>query len=374
MTEQQLKRTPLYEAHIAAGAKMIDFGGWEMPVQYKGILEEHRAVRTAAGLFDVSHMGEIEIKGPTALQTVQHLITNDAAKLATGQVIYSPMCYPHGGVVDDLLVYKLAEDHYYIVVNASNTDKDLEWMQENSLLETTVVNQSAATAQLALQGPKALPVLQRLTGVRLAELGYYRFTRGKVAGVDCLISRTGYTGEVGFELYCAPEQVRRVWDTILAEGHQGEEVMPIGLGARDTLRFEAGMPLYGHDLGENINPLEAGLGSFVKLDKDEFIGKSALVLARAMGLKRKLVGIEMVERGIPRGGYVLAVAGKDIGFVTSGTFSPSLGKNLGLGFVPVEMSREGTELQVIIRGKAVKAVVVSTPFYKKDLKGGKSND
>ena len=374
MTEQQLKRTPLYEAHIAAGAKMIDFGGWEMPVQYKGILEEHRAVRTAAGLFDVSHMGEIEIKGPTALQTVQHLITNDAAKLATGQVIYSPMCYPHGGVVDDLLVYKRAEDHYYIVVNASNTDKDLEWMQENSLLETMVVNQSAATAQLALQGPKALPVLQRLTGVRLAELGYYRFTRGKVAGVDCLISRTGYTGEVGFELYCAPELVRRLWDTILAEGHQGEEVMPIGLGARDTLRFEAGMPLYGHELGENINPLEAGLGSFVKPDKDEFIGKSALVLARAMGLKRKLVGIEMVERGIPRGGYVLAMAGKDIGFVTSGTFSPSLGKNLGLGFVPVEMSREGTELQVIIRGKAVKAVVVSTPFYKKDLKGGKSND
>lgn len=374
MTEQQLKRTPLYEAHIAAGAKMIDFGGWEMPVQYKGILEEHRAVRTAAGLFDVSHMGEIEIKGPTALQTVQHLITNDAAKLATGQVIYSPMCYPHGGVVDDLLVYKRAEDHYYIVVNASNTDKDLEWMQENSLLETTVVNQSAATAQLALQGPKALPVLQRLTGVRLAELGYYRFTRGKVARVDCLISRTGYTGEVGFELYCAPELVRRLWDTILAEGHQGEEVMPIGLGARDTLRFEAGMPLYGHELGENINPLEAGLGSFVKPDKDEFIGKSALVLARAMGLKRKLVGIEMVGRGIPRGGYVLAMAGKDIGFVTSGTFSPSLGKNLGLGFVPVEMSREGTELQVIIRGKAVKAVLVSTPFYKKDLKGGKSND
>lgn len=374
MTEQQLKRTPLYEAHIAAGAKMIDFGGWEMPVQYKGILEEHRAVRTAAGLFDVSHMGEIEIKGPTALQTVQHLITNDAAKLATGQVIYSPMCYPHGGVVDDLLVYKRAEDYYYIVVNASNTDKDLEWMQENSLLETTVVNQSAATAQLALQGPKALPVLQRLTGVRLAELGYYRFTRGKVAGVDCLISRTGYTGEVGFELYCAPELVRRLWDTILAEGHQGEEVMPIGLGARDTLRFEAGMPLYGHELGENINPLEAGLGSFVKPDKDEFIGKSALVLARAMGLKRKLVGIEMVGRGIPRGGYVLAMAGKDIGFVTSGTFSPSLGKNLGLGFVPVEMSREGTELQVIIRGKAVKAVLVSTPFYKKDLKGGKSND
>lgn len=365
MTGQQLKRTPLYEAHLAAGAKMIDFGGWEMPVQYKGILEEHRAVRTAAGLFDVSHMGEIEIKGPKALETLQHLITNDASKLVTGQVMYSPMCYPHGGVVDDLLVYKLAEDNYYIVVNAANTDKDLEWMQENSLLETTVVNRSDATAQLALQGPKALAVLQNLTQVRLAELGYYRFTRGKVAGVECLISRTGYTGEMGFELYCAPEQIRQLWDGILAEGQQRDGVMPIGLGARDTLRFEAGLPLYGHELSENINPLEAGLGSFVKLDKDEFIGKSALVLARAMGIKRKLVGIEMVERGIPRSGYLLTREGKEIGFITSGTFAPSLGKNLGLGFVPVELSREGTELEVIIRGKGVKAVVVPTPFYYK---------
>lgn len=365
MTGQQLKRTPLYEAHLAAGAKMIDFGGWEMPVQYKGILEEHRAVRTAAGLFDVSHMGEIEIKGPKALETLQHLITNDASKLVTGQVMYSPMCYPHGGVVDDLLVYKLAEDNYYIVVNAANTDKDLEWMQENSLLETTVVNRSDATAQLALQGPKALSVLQNLTQVRLAELGYYRFTRGKVAGVECLISRTGYTGEMGFELYCAPEQVRQLWDGILAEGQQRDGVMPIGLGARDTLRFEAGLPLYGHELSENINPLEAGLGSFVKIDKKGFIGKSALVLARAMGVKRKLVGIEMVERGIPRSGYVLTKEGKEIGFITSGTFAPSLGKNLGLGFVPVELSREGTELEVIIRGKGVKAVVVPTPFYYK---------
>lgn len=365
MTRQQLKRTPLYEAHLAAGAKMIDFGGWEMPVQYKGILEEHRAVRTAAGLFDVSHMGEIEIKGPKALETLQHLITNDASKLVTGQVMYSPMCYPHGGVVDDLLAYKLAEDNYYIVVNAANTDKDLEWMQENSLLETTVVNRSDATAQLALQGPKALSVLQNLTQVRLTELGYYRFTRGKVAGVECLISRTGYTGEMGFELYCAPEQIRQLWDGILAEGQQRDGVMPIGLGARDTLRFEAGLPLYGHELSENINPLEAGLGSFVKLDKDEFIGKSALVLARAMGVKRKLVGIEMVERGIPRSGYLLAREGKEIGFITSGTFAPSLGKNLGLGFVPVELSREGTELEVIIRGKGVTAVVVPTPFYYK---------
>jgi aminomethyltransferase len=369
ISTQQLKHTPLYNEHLRAGAKMIAFGDWEMPVQYKGILEEHRAVRNAVGLFDVSHMGEIAISGSQALATVQHLITNDASEMVSGQIIYSPMCYPHGGVVDDLLVYKRGEDNYLMVVNASNTAKDLEWMQENACLETQVTNLSEAIAQLALQGPKALPVLQSITDVKLTELAYYHFTIGKVAGIECIISRTGYTGELGFELYCPPEQAKSLWDALLTAG-QGEGIMPIGLGARDTLRFEAGMPLYGHELSEHINPLEAGLGKFVKLDKDEFIGKHALVQAKALGIKRKLVGLAMVERGIPRGGYLLTKDGKQMGTVTSGTFAPSLGKNVGLGLVPAELAKAGTELEVIIRDKAIKAVVVSTPFYKKDLKGG----
>lgn len=367
MTEK-LKKTPLNDKHRALGAKMVDFGGWDMPVQYAGILEEHRAVRSRAGLFDVSHMGEFDVTGPDALKLVNKVITNDAAKMTVGQIIYSPMCYENGGVVDDLLVYKMSDQHYYLVVNASNTEKDLAWILENAQgLEVRVENISEGTAQLALQGPNSQRILQKLTEFELSTLGYYRFVFTKIDGINCLFSRTGYTGEDGFEIYMAPEFAGQLWDKIMAEG-QEFGLIPVGLGARDTLRFEAKMPLYGQELTADATPLEAGLGIFVKLDKENFNGKEALAKQKEAGVPRCLVGFEMMERGIPRHNYPLSVEGREIGWVTSGTYSPSLDINIGLGYIETTLATVDTIIDVVIRGKGVKAKIVKTPFYKREDK------
>lgn len=361
------KRTPLYEAHLKAGAKLIDFGGWEMPVQYKGILDEHRTVRTRAGLFDVSHMGEIEIRGPGSWELVNYLITNDASKLVNGQILYSPMCNEAGGIVDDLLVYRHSGDNFLLVVNASNTDKDFAWAADQAKkFDVSLQNISGSTAQLAFQGPKAEKILQTITDIDLSQIKYYWFTYGKVADVECLISRTGYTGEDGFELYCFPEHGLQLWSGILAAGKE-EGAKPIGLGARDTLRFEACLPLYGNELGEDISPFEAGLGVFVKLEKASFLGKQALAAQKAAGIPRKLVGFEMLDRGIPRSHYPLTLKGLEIGFVTSGSFSPTLEKNIGLGLIKTGAAEIGQEIEVMVRGKGLKAKIIPKPFYKREM-------
>ncbi|NLC39114.1 MAG: glycine cleavage system aminomethyltransferase GcvT [Clostridia bacterium] len=364
----ELKRTPLYEAHLALGAKMVDFGGWEMPVQYSGIIQEHHAVRQQAGLFDVCHMGEIIIRGPEALKLIQYLITNDFKNQKVGQCQYGILCYPHGGTVDDLIVYRLAENEYMLVVNASNTDKDLAWIQEHAGgFDVEVEDASPRIGLVALQGPKALEILQKLADISLAEIKNYWFAKGKVIGKDCLISRTGYTGEDGFEIYCQVAETRSIWDAILKEGEG--VVLPCGLGARDSLRFEMKMPLYGHELSENITPLEALLGRFVALDKEEdFIGKEALAQQKAEGVKRKIRGFEMIGRGIARQGYPVKKDGQVIGEVTSGMPSPSLGKNLGMALIKSEFAEIGTELDIEIRGKDVKAIIIKTPFYQREAK------
>lgn len=362
----ELKRTPLYEEHLAGKAKLIDFGGWEMPVQYVGVIDEHHVVRTKAGLFDVSHMGEIDARGEEALAFVQMLITNDVNKLEDGKILYSPMCYPSGGIVDDLLVYRYSSNHFLLVVNASNTDKDYAWIiQQAENFKVSVENISEKYAQLALQGPLAETILQRISNVNLSQLRYYTFTNGEIDGVSCLISRTGYTGEDGFEIYVSPEYGRQLWRKILETG-ASDGVQPIGLGARDTLRFEARLPLYGNELGAEITPLEAGLGIFVKLDKSDFIGREVLLGQKEHGIPRRLVGLEMIERGIARSHYSLQKDGKEIGFVTSGSFSPTLNKNIALGLIRADLAIQGEFLDVIIRGKAVKAKIIPSLFYKRE--------
>jgi len=357
------KRTPLYEEHQAAKAKLIDFGGWEMPVQYAGVIAEHQAVRKKAGLFDTSHMGEIDVRGKDALAYVQMLITNDVSRLLDGKILYSPMCYPTGGIVDDLLVYRYDSEHFFIVVNASNTDKDYTWMLEQVKdFKVTVDNVSDQYVQLALQGPLAETILQGITNVNLSKLIYYTFTQGEVDGIPCLISRTGYTGEDGFEIYCSPEFGRQLWRKILEIG-AADGVQPIGLGARDTLRFEARLPLYGNELGREITPLEAGIGFFVKFDKENFIGKAALMIQKEQGVPRKLVGLEMIGRGIARSHYPLQKDGEDIGFVTSGSFSPTLNKNIALGLIRADLAVQGEVLDVLIREKAVQAKIIPSLFY-----------
>jgi len=368
----ELKRTPLYEEHLVAKAKLIDFGGWEMPVQYAGVIDEHHTVRTKAGLFDVSHMGEIDVRGEEALAFVQMLITNDVSKLEDGKILYSPMCYPNGGIVDDLLVYRYNSQHFFIVVNASNADKDYAWITEQAKRFNVIAeNLSEQYAQLALQGPLAETVLQRITNYNLSQIKYYSFAHGEIDGVSCLISRTGYTGEDGFEIYVAPEYGRQLWRKILEIG-ANDGVKPIGLGARDTLRFEARLPLYGNELGAEITPLEAGLGIFVKLDKADFIGKEVLLAQKEQGIPRKLVGLEMIDRGIARSHYPLQKDGQEIGFITSGSFSPTLNKNIALGLIRADLAILGEILDVMIRGKAVKAKIIPSLFYKCDKQGGHS--
>src|SRR5215471_8409781 len=337
-----LRRTPLYDVHVKAGAKMVPFGGWEMPVQYTGIVDEHRAVRRAVGLFDISHMGEFEIAGHDALAIVQRLCSNDASTLAVGQVQYSLLCYEDGGVVDDLTLYRLADERFMLTVNASNIDKDWSWVTEQGRGTAQWKNVSAETGLLAVQGPKAEGLVQRLADRDVTSLHYYHFAQGAVAGVKALISRTGYTGEDGFELYVQASRTEDLWHALLEAG-RADGIQPIGLGARDTLRLEMKFALYGNDIDETTNPLEAGLGWVVKPAKGEFIGRAAIEAARASGIKRRLIGIEMADRAVARHGYDVVKAGRPVGVVTSGSFSPSLERCIGIAYVPADLAAVGTE-------------------------------
>lgn len=357
-------KTPLYDTHVRAGGRIVDFAGWELPVQYSGILAEHRAVRTAAGLFDVSHMGEIAVTGPQALAALQHLVTNDLASMKIGDARYSPMCYENGGTVDDLLVYLRGENDYLVVVNASNKDKDFRWMLDNNPHGANIEDVSAAWAQLALQGPKAQDILSQLIDVSLLPVKNYTFTEHALLGAPCILSRTGYTGEDGFELYCPPAIAPALWDALLQAG-QPFGLIPCGLGARDTLRLEAAMPLYGHELTADISPLEAVLGRFVKLDKADFVGLAALRTQKEQGLTRKRVGLELLDRGIAREGTAVLNGEQVIGHVTSGTFAPYLERSIAMALVPPGAAAEGTELSVDVRGRRIAAKVIKLPFYKR---------
>ncbi len=363
-----LKRTPLFPIYKEYGAKTVDFGGWELPVQFSGIKREHEATRTAAGLFDVSHMGEIMVEGKDSEAFLQKMLTNDLTKTSIGRAQYTFMCNEQGGTIDDLIVYKLEEEKFLLVVNAANTEKDFRWLQEHLEGDVTLNNISNDIVQLALQGPKAEQVLQTLTNTKLKDITFFRFD-ADVFFENCqhgaIVSRTGYTGEDGFEIYIDQSDGISLWKSIHEAGEQ-EGVVPVGLGARDTLRFEAALPLYGQELSSDISPLEAGLSFAVKLDKaQDFIGKEALMKQKEQGVSRKLVGIEMIEKGIPRTGYEVWSGEQQVGFVTSGTQSPTLKKNIGLALVQTGFAEIGTELEIQVRKKRLKAVVIEKPFYKR---------
>jgi aminomethyltransferase len=370
VTAPTLKQTPLNAAHRRMGGRMVDFGGWDMPVQYpSGTVEEHNATRTRAGLFDVSHMGEIEVRGADAIPFVNRLCSNDVTKLVDGQAHYSALTTPQGTVVDDLLVYRFGDEHLLLVVNASTTEKDWDWINSHRAGESvTLTNRSADFCQLALQGPEALHILQQLTATPLAEIKYYHFREGEVDGLPAIISRTGYTGEDGFEVYAASEQAERLWNRILDAGRHGtpEGVVPCGLAARNTLRLEAAMALYGHEITEETTLLEANLGWICKLNKGDFIGREALQRQKEEGLRRKLVGFEVTERGIARDEQEVYVSGERVGRVTSGSPAPYLKKNIGMAYVPVEHANVGQELEIDVRGRRVGARIVQTPFYKRE--------
>lgn len=361
-----LRRTPLDAVHRSLGARMIDFGGWNMPVQYSGIVDEHHVVRKAVGLFDISHMGEIEIRGREAACLTEFVTTNAVSKLAIGQAQYSALLYEHGGFVDDILVHKVAEDHFFLCVNASNQEKDLEHIRSANHFDAEVQFTSDHYAQLAIQGPQALPTLQKLTTVSLNDIRYYWFTDDTVSGAPARIARTGYTGEDGFEIYVAPEQGPRLWKQILEAGAE-YGIKPCGLGARNTLRLEAGMALYGHEIHAASTPFEAGLEWIVKLEKGEFIGRSALMRQKQNGVRRKLAGLEMRGRGVARDGYEVCLdAGTTpAGWVTSGSPSPTLNRNIGLCYLPAEQAQRGRAIQVMVRSQPVEAEIVETPFYKR---------
>ncbi len=357
------RQTPLHAAHKKLSARMVDFAGWEMPVQYSSVVAEHEAVRNFAGLFDVSHMGEVEFVGPGALETVNQLVSNDVSKLADGQAVYAGLLNDRGGFVDDVVVYRFSPERIFICVNASNREKDFAWMKERSV-GVEPQQRSDDWAQLAIQGPKAAAIVQRLTAVDLSKIATYRFTTGKVADVECIVSRTGYTGEDGFELYCPPDGAERLWWALLDEG-KADGLVPAGLGARDTLRTEMKYALYGNDIDDEHTPLEAGLGWIVKLDKPHFVGKDALAKQKAEGVRIKLVGFEMVGQGIPRQHYPILEEGQRVGVVTSGTMGISVKKAIGIGYVPAQLAAEGSTFDVEIRGRPVAAKVVKTPFYKR---------
>lgn len=364
----ELRKTPLHEAHKRLGARLVEFGGWEMPVRYTGDLEEHRAVRTAAGLFDLGHMGQLALTGPDALPFLQWLVTNDFASLAVGSSRYTLLCKPDGGTLDDLFVYRLP-DRWFIVANAANRERDVAWIHERRAeradLDLTVRDISDEIGMLALQGPQAQAILGKLTTAALAKLPYFETVEAPLDGVPTLIARTGYTGEDGFELYFPIEQSEHLWERILGAGRP-LGLLPIGLGARDTLRLEAKMALYGHELTEEINPLEAGLGWTVKFDKGDFVGRDALLAVKERGPARRLVGFRMVERGgAPRAGYAVQVAGAPAGHVTSGTHSPTLGQSIGLALVRRAVAGVGKPLDIVIRGRPVRAEQVKTPFYQR---------
>ncbi len=359
-----LKRTPLYASHLSFGARMVDFGGWEMPVQYSGVVDEHLTVRSAVGLFDVSHMGEIEIRGAEAAQLVDHVTTNAVSKLQAGQAQYSGLLYEHGGFVDDILVHKVAADHFFLCVNASNQEKDFDHIRAVNRFDARVEFVSDRYAQIAVQGPLALRTLQKLTSVDLSSIAYYWFTDGAVSHTPARIARTGYTGEDGFEIYIAPAEAARVWRELLETGREFG-IKPCGLGARNTLRLESKMALYGHEIHASITPYEADLGWIVKLDKGDFIGRAALARQKQQGVRRKLVGFEMRGRGIGRDSYEVRVDGSPAGWVTSGSPAPSLNKNVGLCYLPASHARPGARIEVMVRNQPVEAETVPTPFYKR---------
>jgi aminomethyltransferase len=361
-----MKRTRLYAEHEKLGAKFVEFFAWEMPVEYSGIIDEHLAVRQRAGLFDVSHMGEIIVSGPQALDFVQYLTPNNAARLTTEKAQYSALSTPQGTFVDDLLIYCLDENSYLLVVNAANTDKDYQWIQSHKKgFDVQVENKSDDYTQLALQGPESLKILQPLTEIVLESLQSFGVSSGSVAGVEALVSRTGYTGEDGFELYTLSENPERIWNAIIEEG-KTLGLLPVGLGARDTLRLEARLMLYGNDIDETTTVLEADLGWLVKFKKGDFLGRDALLKQKEGGVNRKIVGFELAERGVARPHYPVFIRGERISEVRSGSYSPFLQKSIGLTYLPIEYTEFGTEFEIEIRGKHVKARVVPTPFYKRE--------
>lgn len=361
----EYKRTALFGTHKRLGARLIPFGGWEMPVEYSGIAKEHTAVRTAAGLFDVSHMGEFEIRGPQALNLIQFISTNDASKAVDGQAQYSAMAYPHGTVVDDLLVYRHTVEHFMVVINAANIGKDWDWITSHNPFDASIENVSDDVTLLALQGPKALDILQPLTEAPLAGIRYYHFVRARVLGTDAIVSRTGYTGEDGFELYFSAEKSERIWNGILEAGGPFG-LLPAGLGARNTLRLEAKFLLYGNDMDGTTSLLEAGLGWIVKFDKGEFIGRDALLKQKQAGVRRRLAGFEMQGREIAREHYPVYINGREAGHVTSGAPSITLKKNIGLAYLPAEHASIGSTFHVSVRTRMCEAQVVRTPFYKRE--------
>ena len=374
-TTPTVRKTALNAVHRQMGAKMVDFNGWEMPVEYPsagGIIAEHNAVRTCVGLFDVSHMGDIRLQGRQALDAVQHISMNDASRLAIGQAQYSALLYPQGTFVDDVIVHRLGDDEYLLVINAGTREKDFNWVRDNTRqFDCNVENLSDDFTQIAIQGPKGVNLLQKLSDANLTCVKFYWITRGTVCGLkDTLIARTGYTAEDGFEIYIPSDEKTSamVWNKVLEAGKEFG-VLPCGLGARNTLRLEGKLPLYGHEISDTINVWEAGLDRFCKMEKPEFIGREALEKAKAGGLKRTLIGLEMIERGIARDGYkILDDAGNEIGYVTSGSYAPFLKKNIALAYVPPEFSTVGSFVKVEIRGQGVKAQVVPTPFYKRPKK------
>ncbi|RAK05443.1 aminomethyltransferase [Halanaerobium saccharolyticum] len=356
-----MKKTPLNQIHKNLGAKMTDFGGWEMPVEYTGIIEEHQAVRNQAGLFDVSHMGEILVRGENAAKSLQKIITNDHQKLEVGKIIYTPICRPDGGIIDDLLVYCLQEDQYLMVVNASNIEKDFNWINDHLLAKTKAENLSNKYAMLALQGPESKKILTQLTDIDLNSLDYYRFRQAKAAGIEMIISRTGYTGELGYELYFEPEAAEKIWDRLMEAGSDFG-LKACGLGARDTLRLEKTYPLYGNDIDETTNPYEAGLNWTVAVDKGDFIGREKLIEIEKNCCQRKLSPFKITGRGMARHGYVVYAESKKIGEVTSGSYSPTLNESIGLAYLNKEYTEPGTEIEIKIRKRMVKAEVLKGPF------------
>ena len=359
------KRTPLHDCHVAAGGKLVEFAGWEMPVRYASEIEEHRAVRSAAGLFDVSHMGEFRVHGLGALGLLQSLTPNNVARLKPGRIHYSGLLTPEATYIDDLLVYQLGAADYLLVVNAANLDGDLEWLRSQPHADCEIEDHSDRYALLALQGPRATDILRRHTSTELDPIRYYRFAQGTVAGVECIISRTGYTGEDGFELYLAPDAAPGVWNALLESG-AGDGLVPAGLAARDSLRLEAGMALYGHEIDRTTTPYEAGLGWVVKLKKGDFLGREVLVEQKRNGTERQLIGFEIQGRGIARQGHSLLHDGEEVGLVMSGGWSPSFEKAIGTAYVPRHLAAEGTQLEVAVRRRRLAAAVVALPFYRRD--------
>ncbi len=360
-------KTPLFEIHKRLGAKIIEFGPWLMPLYYTSIIDEHNTVRNKVGLFDVSHMGEFSIRGKDALAFIQRLITNDTSHLSNNQALYTPMCNNNGTIIDDLLVYKFSDEYFMLVVNATNIEKDYRWIEGVARRfdkDISLKNISDETSLLALQGPKAKEALQKLTNLDLSQTKHYWFKEGKIEGIQAIVSRTGYTGEDGFEIYIRPECASKIWNRLLEIGKE-EEIKPVGLGARDTLRLECAMLLYGNDMDETKTPLETNIAWTVKFNKKDFIGKEALLRQKAEGIKQRLIGLELLERGIPRHNYLILKDKEKIGTVTSGSFSPTLKKGIGLGYVKTDFAKEGTEIQIQRREKLAKARIAKIPFYRR---------